>query len=354
LFDPAEPQPSEQSDGRGPPSIEILFGRDISDSWKSLKSVLTERIAALRVQQEKATGFAFPAVTFHDGAQLAPNEYQIHLFGARHGQSKLYPDRTLAIRATLSGEPLPGIEARDPAFGLPGVWVAADDREAALDRGFTLVDPVTVLMTHIGEVVRAQASLLLTRGDVVPMLEGVRARQPGLVEELVPGVMTVADIQRVLQSLLAEEVSIRNIDLIAEALVDVGRHTRDPAELTELVRQRLSHGICHGLRGTREQLSVLSLNPRVEAQISDSVRRSDGGGGFVIEPRLAEQLIRKLLPMSESMMQESLSPVLLCGPDIRRHLKAFTRRSIPRLAIISVSEVPSTIDLKSFAVVNVE
>jgi flagellar biosynthesis protein FlhA len=350
--DPAEA--GEGDPARGPAAIEILLGKELSESWKSLKPVLTERIAALRTQQEKLNGVAFPPLLFQDGAQLGPNDYQIQLFGSRHAQSKIYPDRTLAIRAAPSSEKLPGIEGRDPAFGLPAVWIEAEHRDVALDHGYTLVDPITVLMTHLGEVVRAEAAMLLTRADIVPMLEGVRSRQPGLIEELVPGVMTVSDIQRVLQNLLAEEVSIRNIDRIAEALVDLGRHTKDPVELTELVRQRLSHGICHGLRGGHEQLAVLSLNPRVEAQIADNIRRSDGAGAFVIEPKLAEQLMRKLLPMTESMMQESLSPVLLCGPDVRRHLKAFTRRSIPRLAIISVNEVPTTVDLKSFAVVGVE
>jgi flagellar biosynthesis protein FlhA len=118
------------------------------------------------------------------------------------------------------------------------------------------------------------------------------------------------------------------------------------------VRQRLSHGICHGLRAGRDQLSVLSLNPRIEAQLSEYVAGGRAAGGFVIDPRLAEQLIRKLAPLAESMVRESLAPVLLCGPEIRRHLKTFTRRTMPRLAVLSVTEVPHTVDLRSFAVVN--
>jgi flagellar biosynthesis protein FlhA len=166
--------------------------------------------------------------------------------------------------------------------------------------------------------------------------------------------MTVSDIQRILQNLLAESVSIRNVDLIAEALVDVARATKDHAELTELVRQKLSHGICHDLRGAHEQLAVLSLSPRVEAQIAESVRRSDGKSGLVIEPRLAEQLMRKLVPMVDAMMQQNLAPVLLCGHEVRRHLRTFTRRAAPRLSIVSVNEIPHTIDLRSFDVINLE
>lgn len=207
-------------------------------------------------------------------------------------------------------------------------------------------------MTHLGEVLRSEAALLLSRAEVVGLLEGVRSRQPGLVEELIPAVLTVSDVQKVLQNLLAEDVSIRNVDLIAETLLDAGRRTKDAGELTESVRQSLSHSICHGLRGAQEQLAVLSLSPRIEAQVADNIRRADGRGPFVIEPRLAEQLMRSLSPLTQEMSRQGLSPVLLCGPEIRRHLRAFTRRTMPRLSVVSVNEIPATIDLRSFDVVD--
>jgi flagellar biosynthesis protein FlhA len=316
--------------------------------------VLSERITALRAQNEKASGFSFPAVVFQDGPHLAAQEYEITLYGARHAQSTLYPDRTLAIGPAASRASLNGVETRDPAFGLPAVWIENNVRDRAQDTGFTLIDPLTVLITHLGEVLRKEASLLLSRADTVALLESVRTRQPGLVEELIPSIMAVSDVQRVLQNLLSEDVSISNIDLIAETLVDIGRTVKDHLELTETVRQRLSHSICDGLRVGHDQLSVISLNPAVEAQIYDSIRRSDGKSAFVIEPKLAENLVRQLVAATDGMMQQSLSPVLLCGSEIRRYLKTFTRRSVPRLAVISVNEVPTTIDLKSFAVVGAE
>jgi flagellar biosynthesis protein FlhA len=342
------------AESRAPAPIEVLLGRELSQHWQSMKAILTDRITTLRRQHEKATGFAFPAVVFQDGSHLEPYGYEIMLSGSRHAHGRLFPQQTLAIGAGPAKPPLTGVEARDPAFGLPGIWIDPDLGDHAQDAGYTLVDPLTVLMTHLGEVLRVEAPGLLTRADVVQLLEGVRTRQPGLVEELAPALMTVSDIQRVLQNLLAESVSVRNIDLIAEALVDVARTTKDHAELTELVRQKLSHGICHDLRGANEQLAVLSLSPRVEGQIAESFRRSDGKNAFVIDPRLAEQLMRKLIPMVDAMMQQNLSPVLLCGQEIRRHLRAFTRRSVPWLSIISVNEIPHTIDLKSFDVVNLE
>jgi flagellar biosynthesis protein FlhA len=335
------------------PAVEIMLGNELAQQWLSIKAQLSERIVALRTQQESISGFAIPPVLIHDGAQLGANEYEIRIHGARHGLALSYPDKLLAIRNDATAAALPGIEGRDPAFGLPAIWIEADLEQRARDSSYTLVDPVTVLMTHVGEILRSEAAILLSRAQVVNMLEGVRTRQPGLIEELVPAIMTVSDIQRVLQNLLSEDVSVRSIDQIIEILVDLGRLTKDHNELTEQLRQRLSHSICHGLRGNSPQLSVLSLDPRTEGRITENLRKTEGNG-VVLDPRLADQLIRNLLPMVEAMIRESLAPVLLCGPEIRKHLKIFTRRSIPRLAVISVNEIPYNVDLASFGIVKLD
>jgi flagellar biosynthesis protein FlhA len=353
---PAETEAGAAGGGpdKGLAPIEVMLGGEIGQAWQGMKPLLAERVTALREQQERASGFAIPSVVFQDGAQLSPLAYEVLLFGARHVRGELRPDETLAIGGPASGARMPGIETRDPAFGLPALWIDPSRSDEARRAGYTLVDPVTVMMTHLGEVLRNEASQLLTRADVVALLEGVRSRQPGLIEELVPQIMTVSDVQRVLQNLLAEEVSIRNIDQIAEALVDVGRSSKDHFELTEAVRQRLAHVICHGLRGGRDQLEVLSLHPRIEAQLGEQLRSAGGSGPVVIDPRLAEQLIRGLAPLVEKMMRAGLTPVLLSGPEIRKHLRTFTRRTLPRLAILSVNEVPPSVDLKSFAVLSAE
>jgi flagellar biosynthesis protein FlhA len=350
----AESDARASAKAQGVAPIQVSLGRELSASWQPLMPVLNERIGALRTQQAEATGFAFPPLVFQDSTSLGPNEYEILLSGARHARGELFADSTLAISSNQISPSLPGRPARDPAFGLPAIWVEDRHRDLAEGAGLTLADPMTVLMTHLSEVLRAQGPLLLMRNEVVAMLEGVRSRQPGLIEELVPTIMTVSDVQRVLQSLLAEEVSIKNIDVIAESLVDSGRHVKDRADLTEIVRQRLGHSICHGLRGAHEQLAVLSLNPRVEAQIADNVRGRDPSSAFVLEPRFAQQLLKKLIEMAEAMIKERLAPVLLCGPEVRRHVRSFTRRSIPKLAIVSVNEVPPNVDLRSFGVVTLD
>lgn len=340
--------------GKTPPIVSIALGKDLSDKWVSMKPLLSERITALRMQRAEATGLTIPAVLVEDGENLGGFDYEVSLLGSGYARGTIQPDMTLAIQSNTAKGGLEGLEARDPAFGLPALWIEDGQREKARALGYTLVDPITVLMTHLGEIVRTEASLLLTRNDVVSMLEGVRGRQVGLIEELVPNVMSVSDIQRVLQNLLAEDVSIRNIDFICDVLVDVGRLTKDHAELTELARQKLSHVICNDLKGQNAQLSVLSLDPRVEAQITDAIGRSEGSGPLVIEPRLAETIMRRIIPLVESMIQQGLAPVLLCGPTIRKQLKSFLRRSAPRLAVISVNEVPQSIDLRSFDILKIE
>jgi len=354
LFD-QPPQPESDTRAAKPAAaVEVLLGKELAQQWLSIRPLLTERIQILRNDQEKRTGFVIPSIAFQDGAQLGPLDYAITLHGARHGGAQIHPDKMLAVKATEDGDVLPGLSTRDPAFGLPATWIDAATSERARLAGYTLVDPVTVMMTHLGELMKNEAALLLSRADVVTLLEGVRSRQPGLIEELIPAIMTVSDVQRVLQALLSEDVSIRNMDLIAETLVDAGRTLKEPGELTEMVRQRLSHGICHNLRGRHDQLAVLSLDPRIEGQITETIRRADKSRGNVLEPRFAEQLIRKLIPLAESMMRQSLAPVLLCNGEIRRFLKTFTRRTIPRLAVLSVNEVPHTVDLKSFSVVKLD
>jgi flagellar biosynthesis protein FlhA len=334
----------------GPSIISVSLGKELAEAWIAIKPVIAERIAALRQQHLETSGLVVPPVIIQDGKQLAAYDYEIGLFGSGVSSSTIRPKMTMAIRPAESNVVLDGIEARDPAFGLAAVWIDDGQRDAARAAGCTLIDPVTVLMTHLGEVVRSEAPMLLTRNEVVRMLDATRTRQPGLIEELIPNVLSVSDVQRVMQNLLAEDVSIRNMDLICEILVDVARQTRDHGELSELLRQRLSLVICNDLRGRNDQLAVLSLDPRIEAQITESITQSEGRGPLVIEPRLADTLMRKVGPMVDAMIKEGLAPVLLCGPVIRKHLRTFLRRTAPRLAVISVNEVPQSINLRSFRV----
>ncbi|MFC4291057.1 flagellar biosynthesis protein FlhA [Sphingorhabdus arenilitoris] len=347
----ADQDVAAEGDKKGPPVVSISLGEDLGEAWVSMKPVISDRIMALRNDLSRDLGLNLPSVVIEDGYGLGALEYRISLFGATYGQSEIKPHLTLAIRSETSKDGLPGIEARDPAFGLPAIWVDDEHKDLARSLDYTLVDPITVLMTHFTEIMKAEAALLLTRNEVVSLLDAVRNRQVGLIEELIPNIMSVSDIQRVLQNLVSENVSIRNIDYICEALVDLGRTTKDVHELTELVRQRIGHIICNSLRSSSGELAVLSLDPRAEALISEAVARSHDTGPLIIDPNVAEAIMRKALPMVEAMVQQGINPVLLCGPTIRRQLRAFLKRTAPRLSVISVNEVPQSIDLRSFDVI---
>lgn len=221
---------------------------------------------------------------------------------------------------------------------------------------FTLVDAPTVLMTHLTEVLRREAATLLTRPETDKLLTRVRQSQPSLVEELVPIILTVGDIQKVLQNLLREKVSIRHIEAILETLADAGRRTKDTAQLTEAVRQRLGHAICQSLTGPSPALHVLTIDPGVESRflqgLHASKQEAGGHAGLVLEPKVIEKFLFQLMQQAEKMMKSNLLPVLLCAPELRRHLRALSERGLPHLRVISLAEIPHAIELKSCGTVS--
>lgn len=334
-----------------PAALEIALGPSLSAAWKDQQAIILDRISALRRQHEDTTGAPLPSVRLTDGKGLAPQAYEIRVFATAYASGEISPQQTLAIRSDEASIRIEGTETVDPAFGLPATWIDPDRAEAARAANYTLVDPVTVLITHLSELIRAEAATLLTRAHVVQKLEEVRQRQPGLVEELLPTVLSVADVQRILQNLLAEGVSIRNIDMIVEYLADLARQEKDTGELTELVRQRMSYAICNQLRERHRDLAVLSLDPSIENQILAGLAARSGPSTLGVEPRLAEKLLRHLGQLSGKMHLEGRAPVLLCSPEVRRPMRTLTRRSIPKLAILSVNEIPMNIDLRSYDIV---
>ncbi|WP_333677790.1 flagellar biosynthesis protein FlhA [Dyella sp.] len=340
-------------DSQPPPPIEVLLGATLSRAWIPMQSVLAERTSTFRKQYAKDMGIVIPPIVFRDEPALEACDYRILLFGDRYAQASAQPDKTLAINATDKIGQL-GKVIRDPAFGLPAVWISAEQAAQARSLGCTPVDALTVLVTHLIEVIKSHTSTLLLRTEVVAMLDGVRARQPGLVEELVPGILAVSDVQHILQALLDEHVPLRNIDVIVETLADAGRHEKDPAKLGETVRQRLGQTICQALLGQRDMLSVLTLDPSLESSILRNLQESNSSGSFVLDPRVAEAFLSRLLAQVEAMMRKNLAPVLLCRPEIRRPLRSFSRRVAPRLAILSMNEVPNTINLSSFGMLSIE
>ncbi|MET3448236.1 flagellar biosynthesis protein FlhA [Ralstonia sp. 1138] len=338
--------------------IEIGIGANWVPVVNRSGSVFMERIAAFRKQHAQDLGVVLPRVRFKDSSRLAADQYEIALDGVVYAKGEARQDRVLAIHPTGDTRAIPGEVTRDPTYGLPALWIEEHQRQAAAAAKYTLVDAPTVFMTHLSEVLRRESSALLTRSETEKLLTRVRQSQPGLVEEIVPTVLSLTDIQKVLQNLLREKVSIRNIDAIVEALADAGRGTKDANLLTEAVRRRLGHAICQGLLGEANALQVLTLDPAMEGQFLQSVQAAKGAdpggaasGLFVVEPKLAEQFIARLVQQAEKMMKSNLLPVLLCSPELRRHIRAISERVVPHLRVLSMAEIPQNIELKSWGVV---
>jgi flagellar biosynthesis protein FlhA len=335
-------------------ALSLAFGSVIGEAWKDNEVVILDRIAALRESQERSLGINFPPVRLIDGTGLGSHDYEIRVLGTRYATGHLYPDQMLAIKSNALKGNIAGVETTDPAYGLPAVWIKPGQAEEARSLGYSVIDPLSVLMTHFGEVVRAEAPTLLTRATVVRMLEDVRASQPGLVEELIPAMLSVSDVQRVLQVLIGEAVPVGNLELLCEHLVDLARTEKDPSALAELLRQRMSLEICSRLRDRHTDLAVLSLDPRLENQIQASLAQSTRRDGLGLDARLAEQLIRRLAHHVSEVQAGGREPVLLCGSELRRPLKSITSRAIPRLSVLSVREIPANIELRSIGIVRLD
>ncbi len=342
--------------------IEVHVGSQWAAMVNQPGSVLMDRIVSFRKQHAQDLGLVLPRVRFKDAVRLGADRYEIHLDGVVCGRGEVRTDKVLAIHPAGKMDGVPGEPTRDPTYGLPALWIDEQQRAAAVAGKYTLVDAPTVFMTHLTEVLRRESATLLTRAEADRLLQRVRQQQPSLVEELIPTVLSVSDVQKVLQNLLREKVSIRHIDAILETLADAGRQSKDAAYLTEMVRLRLGHAICQGLVGEANALHVITLDPAIESQLLQNIQAAQAGvsaqegaaapaPGFVLEPRLAEQIMVKLMQQAERMMKSNLLPVLLCAPELRRHVRALSERMMPHLRVLSMAEVPHAIELKSYAVV---
>jgi len=335
--------------------VEVLFGSGLAGLASGEAAVLAERTATFRAQFARELGMVLPPVKFTPSSKVATHAYEISTYGVTCGRGEIHPERMLAIHPTGDIKLVPGVETREPTYGLAALWIEETHRELARSHRFTLVDPPTVFITHLSEVLRQQSPQLLTRAETDKLLQRVRLAQAGLVEELIPTVLSVSDVQKVLQGLLREKVSIRNIEAVIETLADAGRHTKDAASLIELVRQRLGPAICRQLMGDATTLEVLTLDPQVENTLraAHASAVAISGAALMVEPRFAEQLIARVVGHSEQMMKRNLLPVLLCAPEIRRHVRGLTERALPHMRVLALTEIPNNVPLKSFGTVSV-
>ncbi|HEY0502235.1 MAG TPA: flagellar biosynthesis protein FlhA [Lysobacter sp.] len=335
--------------------IEIRLGSELTKAFIGSDSDLAERITHMRKQFAQDLGFLVPRVQTAARMDLRANAYEIHFQGCRVGQGELAIDRVLAINPGGSRPKLDGPETRDPAYGLPAQWIAREQRQFARGAGYTLVDPDTVVITHLSELVKRQAADLLTRVETERMVSRLRDTHGSLIDELIPAVLSYSDVQKVLQLLLREQVSVRHLEAVLEVLVDAGKTTKVAEELAERVRERLGAVICQNLRDAQGDLHVMTLAPELERSLLSSVRNGEGRSGALFgDVSQLDGFMKNLASQAESMMSRNLVPVLLCPSPARRSLRALLNRSMPYLAVLGLNEVPATLPVRSFAAIQAQ
>lgn len=330
-------------------ALEVELGAALAKHVGGLQGALTDRMAAFRTQYAQESGLVIPVVHFRESNTLAEEDYRISLFGDVMASARIQVRKILAIHPSGDLSLIAGVETREPTYGLPALWIDESQREAARKAKYTLVDPTTVLFTHLCEIIRQSAPELVTRAEAERMLARVREMQPGLVEELVPTQLALSDVQKVLQNLLREKVPVRNLRGIVEALIDAVRGSKDPAVLTEAVRQHLATSICNSLSADRKTLHVLTLDPAVEEGLIGVTSGAGNATARRPDPRFLDTLLIRVAAATEKMIKSNLVPVVLCTPELRRQLRALCNRAAPHLRVISLTEVAAGFELRSFA-----
>ena len=297
---------------------------------------LLSRIKGVRKKLSSELGFLVPTVHIRDNLELAPTMYRITLMGVTAGESEVHIDRLLAINPGEVFGSVEGIEAKDPAFGLPAVWIAPGDRDRAQSLGYTVVDPSTVVATHLNHLMQLHADELLGHDEAQQLLERLRSVAPKLAEALVPGAITLSVWLRVLQNLLREQVPVKDLRTIAEALIDAANTTKEPERLTSAARVALGRMIVHGIFGTSEALSVMTLEPELEALL----QRSASSSGGAVEPGLLDRLQRALADAAERQEAAGRPAVLVVGDAVRCWLARFVRFGRRTLHVLSFAELP--------------
>ncbi len=310
---------------------------------------LLARIRSIRRQFALDMGVVIPSLHLRDNLQLRPGQYVVLIKGNEVASAEILIDHYLAMDPGDAKHRIQGVETREPAFNLPALWIPELQKEEAMLAGYTVVDPATVIATHLTEVFKRHLHEFLGRQEVQTLLDNLAKRAPKAVEELVPGTMSLGGVQKVLQNLVREGVSIRDILTVAETMADYGISIKDPDQLTEYVRSRMGRTIVKPHLTTEGTLPILNLAPKVEGAIQESVRQTDHGAYLAMEPGLAQRIIQAIQKALDKALLTEGQPVLLTSPLVRPHLAQLLSRFIPNLPVISQAEIPAEIKLQSLA-----
>ncbi|ALN18883.1 flagellar biosynthesis protein FlhA [Ectopseudomonas mendocina] len=303
---------------------------------------LLARIKGVRKKLSQEMGFLMPSVHIRDNLDLAPNAYRLTLMGVSVAEAEVYPDRELAINPGQVFGPLNGIAAKDPAFGLEAVWIDPSQRDQAQSLGYTVVDASTVVATHLNQILHKHAHELLGHEEVQQLMQLLAKSSPKLAEELVPGLVSLSTLLKVLQALLQEQVPVRDIRTIAEAIANVAPKSQDPAAMVAAVRVSLARAIVQSIVGLEPELPVITLEPRLEQILLNSLQKAGQGSedGILLEPGMAEKLQRSLVEAAQRQEMLGKPVILLVAGPVRAMLSRFARLAVPSMHVLAYQEIP--------------
>jgi flagellar biosynthesis protein FlhA len=313
---------------------------------------LLDRITMIRRQIALDLGLVVPPIRIRDNMQLGSESYALKIRGTEVARGQLMAGRFLAINSTGSKEQLPGIATKEPTFGLPAVWIEEAQKPTAERSGFTVVDLPSVVATHLTELIRSHSSELLTRQDTQRLIDNLKKENAAVVEELIPALLPLGDVQKVLQNLLRERVPVRDLSGILEALADHARATKDTDQLTEFARQGLFRVITRQHLAADGAIHAITLDPRLEQQLMTSIARGDNGGFLSLDPRQAQRLLLALSRQVEQLNRQGHPPLVLCSPSVRPYFKRLLDKVLPNLTVLSYNELDPKTSIESAGTVS--
>jgi len=313
---------------------------------------LLDRIIMIRRQCALEMGIIVPVIRIRDNIQLKPNEYVIKIKGNTVARGELLLNHYLAMSPGVEDDSITGIETVEPAFQLPALWIDERMKEKAELAGYTVVDPPSVVATHLTEVIRRHAHELLGRQETKVLVDNLREHYPALVDELIPNQLGIGDVQKVLVKLLREKISIRDLVTIFEALADYAGYTKDPDVLTEYVRQALSRQITRQYAPSGGTLRVVTVGPTVEKKISESVQQTEHGSYLALDPVSAQTLHQRISEQLNKLVQSGHQPIILASPTIRMYLRQLLERTMQDVPVLSYNELEPDVEIQSVGVVN--
>jgi flagellar biosynthesis protein FlhA len=308
---------------------------------------LLQRIKSLRKQLALDMGFIIPAIHIRDNLQLKPNEYSFLLKGVEIAKGELMPGYYLTITPEDREITVKGVQTKEPAFGLPAVWVSEKEKENIQARGLIVVDCATVVTTHLTEIIKSNADELLGRDEVRSLLDNLAITHPKVVEELVPNVIPMGTLQKVSQRLLKERISIRDLLTILETLADYVPITKNVDLLSSYVRQALARTITKQYKDDKGNISVVILSPEVEDRINSSIQHTEYESYLVADPNLIQRIVSNLQKFISSFTTRGLQPIVLCSPKTRIHFKKILERFFPNIVVLSHNEITHDVNINS-------